>query len=57
MLESIKYALGLVKKNWRALVTFELLYKLSVAIIYIPILRASFYGIMRINDPGRKNLS
>ena len=49
MLENFKEIMRLVKRNWRALVTFELLYKLSVAIIFIPLLSGSFYGIMRIS--------
>ena len=48
MVENLKEIIRLVKKNWRALVTFELLYKLAVAIIFIPGLSGSFYGIMRV---------
>ena len=37
---------GLILQNWRAFITFELLYKLALAAVVLPLLGACFGGIM-----------
>ena len=39
---------GLIMKNWRAFITFELLYKLALASVVLPLLGACFGGIMTL---------
>ncbi|MBR2593305.1 MAG: glycerophosphoryl diester phosphodiesterase membrane domain-containing protein [Firmicutes bacterium] len=48
MIKNIKETFRLVKVNWRTLVVTELLYKLIMAVVFIPGLRNSMFTAMRL---------
>lgn len=48
-LAGIRTTGGLVLHNWRAFIIFELLYKLALASLVLPLLGACFGGIMRLS--------